>query len=130
MWHVARCCLAPHGRRREAPTSPNHPEKIQLRPPEAPNRTEKSSALVASLEVKPNISTRANTVVLDEEREKDFLTEPEMTRLLKGAGSNPHNLRDVAMLRMIYDHGLRLTEAISLRRSSIGLDAHRLHSSG
>jgi integrase len=57
-------------------------------------------------------------VVLDEEREKDFLTEPEMTRLLKGAGSNRHNLRDVAMLRMIYDHGLRLTEAISLRWST------------
>jgi integrase len=31
------------------------------------------------------------------------------------------------MLRMIYDHGLRLTEAISLRWSSIELDAHRLH---
>jgi type 1 fimbriae regulatory protein FimB len=91
--------------------------------------TPKNQALVAaghSMTARLNVKSPI-PVVLDEEREKDFLTEPEMARLLKGAGGNRHNLRDVALLRMIYDHGLRVTEAISLRRSSIDVDAHRLH---
>ncbi|WP_267361026.1 MULTISPECIES: tyrosine-type recombinase/integrase [unclassified Methylobacterium] len=73
-------------------------------------------------------NVKSETVdVLDPERPKDFLTEPEFARLLKGAGGNRHNLRDVALFRMIFDHGLRVSEATGLRRSSADLDAHRLH---
>lgn len=64
--------------------------------------------------------------VVDPARPKDFLTEVEVARLLKAAGEHRHNLRDVALFRLIFDHGLRVSEAIGLRRSDCDLEAHRL----
>jgi integrase len=64
--------------------------------------------------------------VVDPDRSKDFLTEGEFARLLKAAAGHRHHLRDAALFRLMFDHGLRVSEAIGLRHGDCDLDAHRL----
>ena len=64
--------------------------------------------------------------VIDPERPTDFLTEPEFAKLLAAASEHRHKYRDVALFRVIFDHGLRASELAGLRRSDCDLDTHRL----
>jgi integrase len=60
------------------------------------------------------------------ERRRDFLNETEIANLLEASKRGRHGSRDHLLVLMMYRHGLRVSEAIGLRRDDINLDQARL----
>jgi integrase len=56
------------------------------------------------------------------ERRKDFLSDTEIAALLDAARSGRHGVRDHLLILVMFRHGLRVSEAIGLRRDEVDLD--------
>jgi integrase len=74
------------------------------------------------LKVKSESGSAANR----HERSKDFLTAGEMEVLMDAMKTGRHGVRDHLLALMMYRHGLRVSEAVSLRRDEVDLDQARL----
>ena len=60
------------------------------------------------------------------ERRRDFLGEAQLNRLLAAARRSCHGIRDHLLVLLMFCHGLRVSEAIGLRRADADLDQARL----
>ncbi len=60
------------------------------------------------------------------ERAKDFLTAAELASLLEAAKAGRHGTHDHLLLMMMFRHGLRVSEAVSLRMDELDLDRSML----
>ena len=54
-------------------------------------------------------------------RTREYLTEPEVERLMKAAKANRHGQRDATMILLAFRHGLRAAEIVDLRWDQVDL---------
>ena len=62
-----------------------------------------------------------------EVRAREYLTDAEVSRLIKAASENRHAHRDATAVLIAYRHGLRASELVGLRWDSVDFGHGRLH---
>src|SRR4029077_17372257 len=62
-----------------------------------------------------------------EYRQREYLTEAEVAKLVAVAGEGRHPIRDRLMIRMAFLHALRVSELVDLRWEQIDLSTATIH---
>lgn len=78
-----------------------------------------------------NVKSRARPVEVGDttdahERVKDYLTGDEVERLMTAAKAGRHGKRDALIILMMYRHGLRVSEAVGLRKDDVNVASARM----
>lgn len=73
-----------------------------------------------------NVKSDADIAADAHERRRDYLGLAQIGRLLAAAKAGRHGPRDHLLVLMMFRHGLRVSEAISLRRDHVDLAEFRL----
>ena len=73
-----------------------------------------------------NVKSASAATTDAHERGKNFLSETEIAFLLDAAKAGRYGVRDHLLILAMYRHGLRVSEAIDLRRDDVDLDHARL----
>jgi len=73
-----------------------------------------------------NVKSTSAATTDAHERGKNFLSETEIAVLLDAAKAGRYGVRDHLLILTMYRHGLRVSEAIDLRRDDVDLDHARL----
>lgn len=73
-----------------------------------------------------NVKSGSDVATDAHERPKNYLNEAEIAGLLQVAKRGRHGTRDHLLMLMMYRHGLRVSEAVGLRRDDVDLDQARL----
>ncbi|MGR3563521.1 MAG: tyrosine-type recombinase/integrase [Heliomarina sp.] len=73
-----------------------------------------------------NVKSDGQAAADAHERRQDYLSPPDMERLLTSAKKGRHGIRDQLLLMMMYRHGLRVSEATALRRADVDLSQARI----
>jgi type 1 fimbriae regulatory protein FimB/type 1 fimbriae regulatory protein FimE len=60
-------------------------------------------------------------------RSREYLTEPEVERLIKAAGDNRNGHRDATMILVAFRHGLRVSELVALKWDAVDFDGARIY---
>lgn len=64
----------------------------------------------------------------DHDRGRPYLTREEVHRLIAAAKNSRHGQRDALMIRLAFEHGLRVSELVTLKWQAFDLrDSHTLH---
>lgn len=80
----------------------------------------------ATLATPTGVAGRVDGAADRHERDKDYLGDGEIAALLDAAKAGRHGIRDHLLLLVMFRHGLRVSEAVDLRRDELDLDQARL----
>lgn len=73
-----------------------------------------------------NVKSNKKGTTNAHEREKDFLSDVEIKSLLEAAKKSRYPKRNYLLLLMIYRHGLRVSEAINIKKTDLNLKESRI----
>lgn len=73
-----------------------------------------------------NVKSPEKGTTNDHERSKDFLSDVEIKQLLSASKKTRYPKRNYLLLLMMYRHGLRVSEAISLKKSDVNIKESRI----
>src|SRR4051794_2158648 len=86
-----------------------------------------STTARATMQIPQNGIVPPRPVPQAQRRPREYLTPKEVERLITAARQNRHGHRDATMIRVAYQHGLRVAELCALRWDQVDFEHGLLH---